>query len=83
MQIYTLMINSHPLHWCCILWLEETNVFVSFKNLKEFFGLLNEGFICKLNDNDDDLNDLDIQELLSSKSIIDITGDVYENNDLC
>ncbi|KAL6561214.1 hypothetical protein OROMI_016815 [Orobanche minor] len=58
-------------------------VIVSSEILDEIFGLSNYGFSCtgqSLNE-ETDLSDRDIMEFLKSKMVIEVTDNVFENND--
>ncbi|KAL6518087.1 hypothetical protein OROMI_033788 [Orobanche minor] len=58
-------------------------VIVSFEILDEIFGLSNDGFSCtgqSLNE-ETDLSERYIMEFLKSKTVIEVTDNVFENND--
>ncbi|KAL6517374.1 hypothetical protein OROMI_033075 [Orobanche minor] len=58
-------------------------VIVSSEILDEVFGLSNDGFSCTgqtLNE-ETDLSERDIMEFLKSKTVIEVTDNVFENND--
>ncbi|KAL6575442.1 hypothetical protein OROMI_012727 [Orobanche minor] len=60
-----------------------TCVKISSRLLHELFGLFYDGFMCSeklIEDEESGLNELEVNEFLISKAVIEITDDVFENN---
>ncbi|KAL6561733.1 hypothetical protein OROMI_017334 [Orobanche minor] len=61
----------------------DNEVIVSSEILDEIFGLSNDGFSCtgQSLDEETDLSERDIMEFLKSKTVIEVTDNIFENND--